>query len=261
MGILNATPDSFYPGSRFFNLEEGIARGIQIWKEGADIIDIGGESTRPNADPVAEEEELRRVIPLIKALKPLISIPISIDTFKPAVAEAAIEAGASFINDVTGFANDEMKQAAAKSGVEICLMHMKGEPRTMQQNPSYPEGILSHLLHWFDIQINSLLSFGIKERQIIIDPGIGFGKTIADNLEILDNLHRLKAIGFPLLLGISRKSFLSKILGKSTDNLLSATIAANTAALMGGADIIRVHDVKEHRDVIQVMEYLKIRNV
>lgn len=257
MGILNATPDSFYTESRFNDLNSAVQRGIQIYEESADIIDIGGESTRPNAAIVSEDEELKRVIPLIKTLKSLIPIPISIDTSKPKVADAAIAAGASFINDVAGFRHNAMRQIAAETGVEICVMHMKDNPQTMQQNPFYPNGIINHLVQWFDQQIEELLAAGIKKNQIILDPGIGFGKTVADNLEIIHNLHKFKALGFPVLLGISRKSFLSKILNKPTADLLYGTIAVNAMALLADVDIIRVHDVKEHRDVIKIMDYLK----
>lgn len=261
MGILNATPDSFYAKSSHETLESAIERGIQIFEEGADIVDIGGESTRPQATYISEEEELKRVIPLIKALKPLVPIPLSIDTYKPRVAAAAIDAGAVFINDVKGFQDPDMQRIAAESSADICVMHMQGTPATMQLNPSYPEGIINHLVEWFKKRVNELLDAGVKESQIILDPGIGFGKTIADNLEIIHHLQRLKGIGFPVLLGNSRKSFLSKILNKPTVDLLPATLAVNTISLLAGADIIRVHDVREHRDVLKIMNCLKINNV
>lgn len=257
MGILNATPDSFYSKSRFCDLESATAHGIKLWEEGVDILDIGGESSRPNAIEVDEEEELKRVIPLIRALRQKVSIPLSIDTYKPAVARAAIESGASLINDITGFRDPAMRFLAAEKEVDVCLMHMQGTPQTMQKNPSYPEGIIPHLIQWFNEQIEFLLQAGVKLNKIIIDPGIGFGKTFADNLEILQNLQELKALGLPILLGISRKSFLSKILDKPTEDLLPGTLAVSACALKDGVDILRVHDVREHRDLLKIMGYLR----
>lgn len=234
-------------------------RGKCIFEEGADIIDIGGESTRPGAEPISEEQELARVIPLIKALRAEVPIIISIDTSKPRVAAAAIAAGAQLINDVTGLRHPEMQEVAATFDVNVCMMHMQGTPQTMQSNPQYPEGVIPHLLKWFEKQITILLKQGIKEKQIILDPGIGFGKTVADNLEILENLPRLKAMGFPLLIGLSRKSFLGKILNKPAPELLSATIAANAFLIMSNVDIIRVHDVSAHRDVINLFSKLNYK--
>lgn len=258
MGILNVTPDSFYAPSRAMDMERALERAKQIYSEGADILDIGGESTRPNATPVPEAEELQRVIPIIKALKGL--LPLSIDTFKPRVAAEALKAGAEIINDVSGFTDPSMRALAAESGVTICVMHMQGNPINMQQNPHYPNGIIPELLSWFKIQIELLLKAGVKEKQIILDPGIGFGKTVAHNLEIIENLAVLKAMGFPLLVGVSRKSFMAKILGKNSAELLPATLAMNTALLLAGVDIIRVHDIGEHRDVMNLMDRLNNKN-
>lgn len=254
MGILNTTPDSFFAGSRFQD-HAAIERGLQLYKDGADILDIGGESSRPGADPVDLETELRRVIPVILELKHYLPIPISIDTVKPKVAEAAVKAGASLINDVSSFDNPEMIAAAIDSDVEICLMHTQGNPKTMQQNPYYPEGIIPHLMIWFERKIETLLSAGIKKEKIILDPGIGFGKTVDHNVEILHNICQLKTLGYPVLYGASRKTFLSKILDKPANELLAATLAANTIAILSGANIIRVHDVLEHRDVINFLDY------
>jgi dihydropteroate synthase len=195
MGILNVTPDSCFDQGRWFDHAAAIQRGIQIFQEGADWLDIGGESTRPGATPVLEEEELKRVIPVIKSLKQEISVPISIDTMKARVAEAAIEAGASLINDVSGFRDPAMRQVAANVQLPICVMHMHENPMTMQKNPHYPQGITSFLIDWFSQQIDLLLASGIQEQNIILDPGIGFGKTIADNVEIVQNLYRIKALG------------------------------------------------------------------
>ncbi len=256
MGIINATPDSCYAPSCCETLEKGVEAGLRMWREGADIIDIGGESTRPNAIPVPEEEELKRVVPVIQALKNLIPIPLSIDTMKHKVAEAALAAGASFINDVSGFSDPAMRRLAAASGVPICVMHMLGNPATMQNNPFYPEGIISHLISWFRSRIDCLLKDGVKEEQIILDPGIGFGKTVADNLKIVHNLPILKTLGFPVLLGASRKSFMSVILNKPREELLPATLFIHTQAMLAGVKIIRTHDVKDHRDVMKMLEWL-----
>ena len=255
MGILNITPDSFYPQSCFYSLEAAIHRGIEIYNQGADILDVGGESTRPASEPVELQEELKRVIPVIKVLAKEIPIPISIDTMKPEVAEAAIEAGASFINDVNGFRDPQMQKIAVQSQASLCLMHMLGIPKTMQQNPIYPEGVIEHLMHFFTRQTNALIQSGVRKDKIIIDPGIGFGKTVADNLEIIDNLHKLKDIGFPLLLGVSRKSFLRKMLNNSTPEMLTATLSVNMLGLLQGVNIIRVHDIPEHRDMIAILNY------
>lgn len=249
MGIVNATSDSFYPPSRFYDPEEAVRYALKLAGEGADILDIGGESTRPGSEGVALDEELRHAVPIIKELKKSISIPISIDTRKPEVAAAAVEAGAALINDVEGFQNPQMQEIASSSGVQICVMHMRGTPETMQRDPFYEEGIIPHLERWFEERINMLLKSGIKETQIILDPGVGFGKTIADNFKILQNLHRLKAIGFPLLLGISRKSFM----GKSSTERLPGTLALNSLAINEKVDIIRVHDVSEHRAVVDLL--------
>ncbi|NGX42948.1 MAG: Dihydropteroate synthase [Chlamydiae bacterium] len=262
MGILNVTPDSFYDRSRCFETDKAIEHGIRMFQEGADLIDIGGESTRPGAPPVSEEEEMARVIPVIKALKKQIPIPISIDTQKPRIAETAIQEGASILNDVSGFHDPKMIEVAAKRSVKICVMHMKGSPRTMQEDPHYEEGILNHLLLWMEERAKTLIEAGVQEKNIIFDPGIGFGKTVEHNLEILHNLQKFKAMGFPILLGLSRKSFMGKIVNKPSQDLLPTTIAMNTVALMANVDIIRIHDVAEHRHVVDVLErYFDVNKV
>lgn len=258
MGILNVTPDSFVEESRYSTVDLAIERGKQIIREGADIVDIGGESTRPNATPIDEATELARVIPVIDALRSVSAIPISIDTLKPRVAKAAIDAGATMINDVAGFRDPAMQELAAALQVDVCVMHMQGTPQTMQLNPQYPEGIIDHLLHWFDKQARLLIHRGVPQERIILDPGIGFGKTVADNVQIIQNLGRLKELGFPLLVGVSRKSFMSKILKKPAAELLPATIAVNTCLLLSNnVDIIRVHDVSEHRGVIDLLRSMR----
>jgi dihydropteroate synthase len=225
-----------------------------LFQEGADIIDIGGESTRPGSEPVAEEEEYARVIPVIRALKREIPIPISIDTVKPNIAKAALDEGAAMLNDVSGFCNPDMIKIAKEADAPICVMHMRGTPKTMQINPCYEEGIIAHLLRWFEDKTLQLLKAGVKKKNIILDPGIGFGKTVDDNLKILHNLQKFKASGFPVLVGLSRKSFMSKIINKPAKDTLATTIALNTVALLENADIIRVHDVAEHRDVVDVLK-------
>lgn len=256
MGILNATEDSFFAGSRCCDLAAAIAKGIDLWKQGADIIDIGGESSRPGAAAVSIDEELARVIPLIKELKKAQPLPLSIDTMKPIVAEQALAAGATLINDVSGFRHPAMVELAASSQATICVMHMLGTPATMQDAPLYENGIIAELTRWFESTVENLLRAGVKEKQIILDPGIGFGKTIADNLEIIDNLPKFKAIGFPLLLGISRKSFMGKILGLPAAELMPATLAMNVVAIRAAVDYIRVHDVKEHRQAVSLCSTL-----
>ncbi len=256
MGILNMTPDSSFDQGRWFDPALAIQRGLQIVQEGADLLDIGGESTRPGAVPVSEQEELKRVVPLIQALRKEISIPISIDTMKATVAAASLEAGASLVNDVSGFRDPDMRKVAADAQVPICVMHMHETPITMQVNPSYSNGVVPFLIDWFKQKVDQLLDAGIKEKNIILDPGIGFGKTVADNVEIVQNLQKIKALGFPVLIGLSRKSFLGKIIHKSYPELLPASLAVNTLAILAQVDIIRVHDVAEHRDVIDLMKRL-----
>jgi dihydropteroate synthase len=253
MAILNVTPDSFYTSSRAANLEQAIDMAQRFASEGADILDIGGESSRPGAIPVSEEEELARVIPLITALKNAIQIPISIDTVTPSVARAAALAGATLLNDISGFSNPAMVDVAIEYDMDMCVMHMLGTPETMQNNPLYEEGVVAFLMKWFEERIEQLLKQGVDPHCIILDPGIGFGKTVADNLEILHNLPKLKTLGFPVLFGASRKSFLSKILSKPTNELLPATLGVNAIAVKAGTDVIRVHDVREHRDLIDVL--------
>lgn len=256
MGIINSTPDSFYEGGRDSSIDLAIRHALQMVDEGADLIDIGGESARPGSLPISESEELKRTLPIIAALRDHSPIPISIDTTKPAVARQALAAGATLINDINGFRDSEMVEVAVESDAELCLMHMLGTPKTMQIAPHYPDGLIPTLLQFFETQIEKLVSSGVDPKQIILDPGIGFGKTVDHCVEILLNIPTLKKLGFPLLIGLSRKSFISKIVGKPASELLSATIALNTIALRAGADLIRVHDVREHRELIDLISYL-----
>ena len=254
MGILNATPDSFFDKGKYFNHEKAIERALEMIKEGVDILDIGGESTRPNATPVSEQEERQRVIPLIQTLRTQTDVSISIDTMKPKIAHEALKAGANFINDIQGLKNDPMIEVASSYDVPVCIMHMQGSPQTMQQQTHYEEDIISYLIHWFKERIKVLTKKGIKEKNIIIDPGIGFGKTVADNLKIIHNLSKFKDLGYPVLLGVSRKSFMGKIVNHPSNELLAPTLAINTIAVLSAVDIIRVHDIKEHRMIIDLLD-------
>lgn len=260
MGILNATPDSFYAESRCCSSDQDFTLAITCAKyleaNGADLIDIGGESTRPGALPVTLSEELQRVIPLIQAIKPHVNIPISIDTMKAEVAKAAVDAGASLINDVSGLNCPKMREVAASLNVPVCAVHAEPHQSPASLRSFYNGQVTDVILKWFDQTMNELTKSGIAEKNIILDPGIGFGKTVADNLEILHNLRKLKAFGAPLLLGISRKSFMGKILNLPPSELLPVTLTINSLAIEAGVDYIRVHDVKEHKEAVLVLSEL-----
>jgi dihydropteroate synthase len=245
MGVLNVTPDSFSDGGRFFDKAAAVRRGLEMASEGADIIDIGGESTRPGAAGVAEDEELRRVVPVIEALAKKIKIPISVDTRKSSVAEAALGASARIINDVSGLRHDgRMAATAARHRATVIVMHMKGEPRTMQLNPTY-RNLIGEIIASLKDSVAIALRAGLKKKDIIIDPGIGFGKTARHNLEILRRLAEFKAMGCPICVGVSRKSFIGKVLGlEHPSQRLFGSIAAAAVAIANGADIIRCHDVR-----------------
>ena len=254
MGVLNVTPDSFSDGGKFFKLEEAIKQGLKLAEEGADIIDVGGESTRPGSEPVPIEEELHRVIPVIEKLSNMIQVPISIDTYKSKVAKDALDSGALMVNDISGLRFDpEMKEVVAKYNVPVVLMHIKGTPKNMQENPQYDnlmEEIRTYLLESIEIARES----GIDEDKIIIDPGIGFGKTLDDNLKILKNLSEFKNLGRPVMIGVSRKSFIGRILDLSVDERLEGSLASMAVAIMNGANILRVHDVKESKRVVKLVD-------
>jgi len=259
MAIVNATPDSFYADSRNQTLEMAIQRAFQCLDEGADILDIGGESTRPGAEEVPLDEEIRRVIPVIQAVADAVAGAgkiISVDTRKPAVAKAAIEAGATMINDVGGFRDPEMVQVAKESGATCCVMHMQKNPKTMQDQPFYERGVVVEVTEWLQMQASMLLQAGIERSRIIVDPGIGFGKSVEDNFMLLSHVKELKRLGFPLLYGISRKSFLRKTLNKPTEELGPATLALDSYLALQGVDILRVHDVAMHRDLLTLFHKL-----
>ena len=242
MGILNVTPDSFSDGGDFVSVPAALAHVRRMVEEGAAIIDVGGESTRPGALSVPIEEELRRVIPVIRALAAELSVPISIDTTKPEVMRAAVEAGAGFINDVYALRAPGALAMAATLGVPVCLMHMQGEPRTMQQNPHYDD-VVGEVSAFLAARVQACRDAGIPDRQLLIDPGFGFGKTVRHNLQMLNMLDSLRKIGPPLLVGLSRKSFLGAVLDTPVTARLHAGLAAATVAVMKGAALIRTHDV------------------
>jgi dihydropteroate synthase len=262
MGVLNCTPDSFYDGGRYFSHEVAITYGLHLAEAGADIIDVGGESTRPKdvygegAEPVSTEEELRRVIPVIEVLAKRVNIPISIDTYKAPVAEAAIHAGASIVNDISGFQFDNrMPEVVTRLGVPVVLMHIKGTPRNMQENPTY-ENLMDELYLYLERQIEAARCAGIAEERIIIDPGLGFGKRLSDNYEILRRLAEFRGLGCPILVGPSRKSFVGKALNLPPDQRLEGTAAALALAVSNGAHIVRVHDVTEMRRVAMIADLI-----
>jgi dihydropteroate synthase len=253
MGILNVTPDSFHDGGRYLNYALAVTRAREMAAAGAGIIDVGGESTRPGAEPVAVVEELNRVIPVIEALVADPGIPVSIDTSKAAVAQAAVEAGATMVNDVTALRGDAgMASTVANVDCRICLMHMQGEPRTMQQDPHYGD-VVAEIIEFFRERIEFAVSQGVRRENIILDPGIGFGKTLEHNLEILRRFDEFGSIGLPLLIGVSRKRFIGMIMDdEETGQRLSGTIAANLIAFEKGASIFRVHDVAENFQALKV---------
>ncbi len=252
MGILNVTPDSFSDGGRFVNPELAIEQALRMAEEGAAIIDIGGESTRPGAKAVSVEQELQRVVPVIEVLKSKTDLPVSIDTSKPEVMEAAVSAGADMINDVNGLQAEGALSVCAKLDVPVCIMHMQGEPRTMQTNPSYPRGVMNHLHDFFKERIQTAQDAGIAKNNICIDPGFGFGKTLQHNYQILQQLDQLSALEVAVLVGVSRKSMIGNLLDIPVEQRLPGSLSANVIAFMKGASIFRVHDVKETVEALRV---------
>lgn len=258
MGILNVTPDSFSDAGLYFDKSLAVEKAYQMLEDGADIIDIGGESTRPGSEPVPLEEELRRTIPVIKTLSTEIKAPISIDTYKAEVARRALDSGASIVNDISGLRFDpEMPEVVAEYKVPVVIMHIKGTPKNMQQNPTY-EALIPEIMDYLRVSIRLAMKSGVEEDKIIIDPGIGFGKTFDHNLEIIKNLHEFTLLEKPLLIGPSRKAFIGKILGDlPTSERLEGTAAAVAISIFNGANIIRVHDVKEMVRVAKVADAIK----
>jgi len=253
MGILNITPDSFSDGGQYLDFDQALKRAETMIEEGADIIDIGGESTRPGSDPVSVDEELKRITPIIKALNKHSNIVISVDTYKPRVMEQVIDMGVAMINDVFALQQPGAIEVIKKSNVGICLMHMQGTPQTMQVNPTY-EDVVNEVKLFLEERANSLIAEGIQTERIILDPGFGFGKTFEHNMSLLQNLESFQTLKFPLLVGLSRKSFIRKILSGDHDDHLSGSISAAILSILKGAKIVRVHDVKETQSAIKIMQ-------
>jgi dihydropteroate synthase len=250
MGILNVTPDSFYDGGQHFSVAQALERGRQMAADGADIIDVGGESTRPGASEVPEGEELRRVLPLVETLA-ADGIAVSIDTRKPAVMRAAIAGGAAMVNDVAALKAPGAVEAVAATHAGVCLMHMRGEPQTMQVAPEYSD-VVGEVRDFLVARVHACENAGIARERIVIDPGFGFGKTLAHNLELLRALPGLAATGYPVLVGLSRKSSLGKMIDRPDGDRLAASLAAALAAVARGASLVRVHDVRETVDALKV---------
>jgi dihydropteroate synthase len=260
MGILNVTPDSFSDGGLHVEPGAAVDRALRMVEEGAHIIDVGGLSTRPGSKPVTEDEELRRVLPVIEALAPKLTVPLSVDTYRATVARRALAAGAAMVNDVSGLRFDPaMAGVAAEAGVPVVVMHIRGTPRNMQQNPVY-EALIPEIIDYLRESVWMAEDAGIKH--VIVDPGIGFGKTFDNNLEILNRLEEFTKLGRPVLVGPSRKAFLGKILGDAPPGeRLEGTAAAVTAAVLNGASIVRVHDVREMAKVVRVADAIKKENI
>jgi len=265
MGILNATPDSFSDGGKFNTFETAVAQGIKLVDEGAHILDIGGESSRPFAAPVSEQEELDRVIPVIENLSNKIDVPISIDTVKPIVAKEALDAGASIINDISAFEkNPAMADLAAQRKVPVVLMHMKGTPETMQVNPDYDD-LMLEITNYLKARAAYAMEKGVSKRNIILDPGIGFGKTVEHNLVLINHLEKVTSLGFPVLMGPSRKSFIQNLLSENKNNPIKAddiktedgTLAAVAASVLKGAHIVRVHDVEKVKSFSRIIDAIR----
>lgn len=256
MGILNVTPDSFFDGGAFFDPSAAIDHALKMAEEGADIIDVGGESTRPGSDPVPAHEEEKRVIPVISAVRRQTKITISVDTTKSLVAKRAIDAGADMINDISaGRFDPEMFHVAALNKVPICLMHMKGTPKTMQENPTY-ENLMDEIRAFLADACRRAEKAGVLPEKIIVDPGIGFGKSAEDNVTIIRELNKLSVLERTILVGTSKKSFIGKLLGLNVEDRLEASLATLSAAFQNGAEIFRVHDVGPARKYLSMVELL-----
>lgn len=261
MGVINITPDSFSDGGKYYSenalTEKAVADAIQMERDGADFIDIGGESTRPGAETVSLDEELKRVIPAISELSKKIKIPISIDTYKSQVAEESLKNGAEIVNDISGFKFDnKMADITAKHNASCILMHIKGTPKDMQKNPEY-ENVIKEVYDYLNDSINIAKNAGVK--QIITDVGIGFGKSLDHNTVLLKNLNYFQKLGYPILLGVSRKSFINKIFPVEMNERLEGTVAANTIGIINGANILRVHDINENLRAVKIADYIKYK--
>jgi len=254
MGILNLTPDSFYDGNRYFYIDAALKQAVKMYRDGANIIDIGGESTRPGSDPVSIDEEMDRVLEPLVRIKKEIPVPVSIDTYKSEIAEEACKAGAEIVNDISGITFDpKMFDVLIKYDVKVVIMHIKGTPKNMQANPYY-DNVISEIKSFLAERIEYAEKKGIKPEKIIVDPGIGFGKRLEDNLKIIKYLDKFKPLGKQVLIGVSRKSFIGKILDVEPEERLEGSLAASIMAVVNGANIVRVHDVKETVRALKVAE-------
>jgi dihydropteroate synthase len=254
MGIVNVTPDSFSDGGQFFDAGVAVAHSLQLAADGADILDIGGESTRPYSEPVAADEELQRVLPVIETLTRQLSIPLSIDTSKASVARAAIDAGVEIINDVTGLEGDpSMTSLAAESGIGVCVMHMQGTPQTMQDDPTYVD-VVAEVRGYLRQRRDALMTAGIATDRICLDPGIGFGKSHEHNLALISHCYEFHELGCPILVGHSRKGFLAKLIGDKEADRTNATVGAAISLAVQGVQIVRVHDVRSVREALVAFE-------
>ena len=254
MGVLNLTPDSFSDGGLFSNPDKALSQGLKMINEGAHIIDIGGESTRPGSNPVSIDKELDRTIPIIEKIRSISNCVISIDSYKSKIVEAALNAGANIVNDISGLTFDhKMSELVAKKNAPLILMHIKGKPKSMQQNPNY-NNLINEILSFFTKQISAAQSAGIDTSKIILDPGLGFGKKIEHNFEIIRKLPQICAMGFPALVGPSRKSFIGETLNLPINQRIEGTMASITASIMNGARIVRVHDIEETRRTVAITE-------
>jgi len=259
MGVVNVTPDSFSDGGRFLDADQAVAHGLELVAQGAEILDIGGESTRPGAEPVSEAEELRRVMPVVEKLAAGRKVPVSIDTLKPAVARAALQQGASIVNDVAANRDDDaMWRVVADAGAGYICMHMQGTPRTMQANPAYAD-VVREVREFFDDRLQRLNACGVKFDQVVLDPGIGFGKTLEHNLQLLAGLPGFTNIQRPLLVGVSRKGFIGNLLGPDVTARLPASLACACLAVGAGVQIIRAHDVAETVQAVRMTEAICAR--
>jgi len=256
MGILNVTPDSFSDGGHFLDPAQAVARGLQMAEQGADIIDVGGESTRPGSRPVPAAEEMERTVPVIRELRRKTEVLISVDTRKTEVASAALDAGADIINDVSALSDPGMAEAAARSGAGVVLMHMMGTPETMQENPLYGDAA-AEVRSALEIRMAFAVAKGLRPEQLVLDPGLGFGKTTEHNLALLNGIPLLAAAGRPVLIGASRKRFIGQLLGREPQERLAGSLAVAVFAVLRGAHLLRVHDVKESCDALKLMDTLR----
>ncbi len=261
LGVLNVTPDSFSDGGRHPNTAVAIEAGFRLVREGADAVDIGGESTRPGSFPVAAEEQLGRILPVVRGLRKGTEVPISIDTSSPRVAAACLAEGADIVNDVAGFRDPAWKGVLSEWRVPVILMHMQGTPVSMQENPTYPEGVTTSVRAFFEERIAVLESWGVDQSRVILDPGIGFGKQLQHNLDLIRNIEELRVSDRPVLVGLSRKGFIGQILDREIGMRDVGTVAANAAAIFAGANVLRVHNVAYTRDLVLMLAALGGRGI